>query len=261
MNYVEDFESQDDQYEDIDEDIDEDFDEDVAFYSEQSKPRRRYQNRRPVTVAKRPPLSAPQAQTAPDGGVSKATLNTPKGSADIALPAPVPTRAEFTAAVDKLNEAIKTQTARLNTLQQDITKVGSSVSSLTKGVNALAKETRENHARLEKQQKESEARQRKALKKMRQEQSSQAMNSMMLSLLMTQQSQTKFDNHTHTGVATGTGETGKPKSSGTGTDNMALLLPLMLMGQGQSNGNDNDGGSGGGMNNMMMPLMMMTMMK
>jgi hypothetical protein len=257
MSYIRYYENDDELYDFEDDESDDESDDE--FYRElygerRSAPRPSFKPPRPAPrVPARAPLPPPNVQPSADGGVSKATLNTPKGSADIQLPARVPTREEFTAAISKLDEAVAANTRRINTMQQDLSKIGDSVTSLTTSVNTLAKETRENHALLQKQHKESVIKQRKALKKLRADQSAQNMNNMMITLLMTSQLQSRFDGHTHQ-VSEGGGETDKP-TGGSSSDSTTLLLPLMLMSQPQG-----DGGNGG-MNNMMMPLLMLTMLK
>lgn len=245
MSFFGSYESSDEifeDWEDVDEDTDEDTDEDAdeddgeSFLSER-------RGRRANPVKQRPPLQVSNAQVSPTGGIRNATLNTPKGSAQIALPASVPTRAEFTAAIKQVNSAIAKNTNRINTLQSDITKVGQSVSAVDKRVSDLGTGV----DKLRKQQKVAAEKTKKAIAKLRKEQAAAAQNSMLITLMMSMQAQKTFAEHTH-------GTDGKVVGAST-SDSSSMLLPLLLMG-GLGGGDSKDGGG-----NMMMLVLLMTMMQ
>lgn len=205
----------------------------------------------------RPPI--PQVQVRPSGsGVSTATLQTPAGTANLRLPAPVPTRDEFQQAVGRLEGAINAVTTRVNTTQNDLrsltTRVGTVVADTQKEVLKVRTDTRQMLAKGQNVQ-------NAKFVKLRQDISSQQMTNLMLSIMTQKQLQDQLDDHTHSltlqqnDVPSATAPqktiTTSASSADSSDNNAMMFLPLMMMGS---------PGSGSGDNNMMM-MMMMTAFK
>jgi hypothetical protein len=168
-------------------------------------------------------------------GVLQGQLNTPAGSATIALPSAVVKQEEFRAIVDRLETSLNQITSRINSVNGD-------VGTLRNNFTKVETDTRTQLTNLSTYT-------RKALAKAKKDQSSQQMTNLMMTLMMQQQSQSQFNEHTHVldadlpEVATE-----KPTGTTTGNNNMMFMILPMLM-TGDSNSSDN----------MMLPMMMMMM--
>jgi hypothetical protein len=167
----------------------------------------------------RPPL---QASVVPGRGVNQAILDTPRGRATLRLPEDVPTLEQFR----NLEAAVNRNASRVNSVQSDVrslsTKVGAVVSDVAKDVG-----------------------------KLRKEQKSQGMMTMMISLMSQQTLQRQLEGHTHDGVTVPDGSTAQPIQIGGGTNTAMLFLPLMLLGTGGDTGEDSIAG---------LPMMLMMML-
>jgi hypothetical protein len=193
---------------------------------------------------RRAPLPSVRLPT-PSSGVTNATLNTPAGSATLALPSPLVRQDEFRATTQRLQEGINRNTSRLNTVAGDLSKLRTDFIRIeTDTRNQVAKlrtDTRKALVRARKQQ-------AATLARLRREQSSQQMMSMMMAMLTQRQIQDQLEAHTHPpAVAPATGA-GPSTNIDTGDNSMLMLLPLMMM---------QDSGGSSSDNNMMMPMMMM----
>ena len=199
---------------------------------------------RAVSDALKPPSrpDAPQVSVAPAQGVNNATVQTPRGQAQIQLQTPLVHKDEFNAAVGRLRAAINADSTRINTLQKDLTTLGTRVGTIVGETQAaIAKQRTEQQTATRKLRLETQA----AVRKVRADQQQQQMMNMVMSLMMQQQLTTRFEVHTHTETGTATGV----PSNAVSDDNS--LLPLMFMMMPQS-----DGGSD---NSMSMMMMMMAM--
>jgi hypothetical protein len=204
----------------------------------------------------RPPLRlVPPPPSFP--GVSAATLNTPRGNATIRLPEPLVTREELNKATADLRNGINRNTARLNTVQRDVTALSRKVDL---GATQAKRDIGRVRAEVVKSRKQTSA----AIARMKREASSQATMSMLIGIMSQKQVQTALDTHTHpfphthsfdtpTPAAVGTATTDPPVNALSGStttpsqsNSAAMLLPLMLMG--------GEGGMGG---DSMMPMVMM----
>lgn len=188
----------------------------------------------------RPPSRVPLPRVsfgAPGSGVSTATLNTPAGNATLRLPEPVVTRREFEAGVRKLQEGINRDSARVNAVAKDLDGLRSRVAT-------VVTETQRDVARVRATVVKNRRANRLAIARLRRDQSSQQMMSMVMSMMAQQQVQSQFEEHTHAAVG------GRVVDIGGSDNSMLMLMPMMMMGQG---GNDS--------NAMMMPMMMLAMSK
>ncbi|MFC9683612.1 hypothetical protein [Streptomyces sp. NPDC056948] len=195
---------------------------------------------RAVGNALKPPPRpvAPSVSVAPAQGVTSATVQTPRGPAQVQLQTPVVHRDEFNSAVARLQTALNADSARINTLQKDLTTLGTRVGTVVGETQAaIAKQ----QVAVRKLRLDTQA----ALRKVRADQQQQQTTNMMMSLMMQQQLSGRFDDHSH---AVGSTTTDKP-SDADGEDNS--LLPLMFMMMPQSDG--------GGDNTMSMMMMAMAM--
>lgn len=183
----------------------------------------------------RPPL--PQVSiSAPGPGVSSATLQTPQGSATLRLPEPVVTRQEFEQAVQRVQEGINRDSARINTVSRE-------VSELRTRVGAVVADTQRDIGKLRTTVARSRRAQRAAIARLRSDQSQQQMMSLVMTMMMQRQARQALEDHTHQGSTA-------PAVLNDGGDNSAMmLLPLMMM---PSSGGDSS-------MTMMLPLMLMTM--
>ncbi|MEV6204199.1 hypothetical protein AB0M64_30110 [Streptomyces sp. NPDC051771] len=196
---------------------------------------------RAVGNALKPPPrpAAPHVSVAPARGVTQATVQTPRGPAQVQLQTPLVHRDEFNAAVARLQATLNADSARINTLQKDLTTLGTRVGSVVGETQAaIAKQ----QAMVRKLRQETQA----SLRKSRADQQQQQMTNMMMNLLMQQQLSGRFEDHSH---AVSGSATGKPVKTD-GDDNS--LLPLMFMMMPQSDG----GGSDNSMTMMMMAMAM-----
>lgn len=188
----------------------------------------------------RPPLPRVSVPVA-GPGVATATLNTPQGNATLRLPEPVVTRSEFQAGIQRLQEGINRDAARVNALSKDL-------DILRTRVGAVVTDTQRDVAKVRAEVVKSRRAQRAALARLRQEQSQQAMLSMMTGMMGQRSQADRLKEHTHPVV----GAVAKASSdSDSGGSDMMMMLPMMMMGSG--------GGSGGDSMAMMMPLMIMAM--
>jgi hypothetical protein len=199
------------------------------------------------------------------GGVDRATLATPRGTATLQLPQPVVSRDEFNQATQRLQEAINRDTARTNTIQNDLR-------SLTQRVGAAASESKRDISRVRRDVVQIRRENAAAITKLRRDQSQQNTTNMMISFMMQRQIQDQISTHTHNvglvhhhplvGGAAATGnEAALPDSSqsatvatgagGGASSNMLFMLPFLMSGS-------QDGGGGG--DNMMMMAMMFAFM-
>jgi hypothetical protein len=203
----------------------------------------------------RPPL--PQVSVpAPSQGVTNAQLNTPAGSATIALPAPLVKQDEFREVTARLQEGINRNTSRLNTVTGDVTRLRTDFARIETDTRAqVAKLRTDTRKSLVRSRKEQAA----AIARVRRDIGQQATTSMLVSMMMQQQLQRGLDEHTHPdhahgGVTAGAANTSVASigaASTAGSDNTAMMfLPMMMMGS-------QDGASGD--NNMMMMMMMMAL--
>lgn len=220
--------------EDYDEELGEDYDEVIEAII------------RPRTYtppARRLPLRRVQAR--PTGsGVGTATLSTPAGAATLRLPTPVATQAEFREKITKLEGAINEANGRINSLQNDVRKVGADLNNVatntTRQIVKVQADTKKILGKVIKEQKVSQA-------KLRKDMSSQATTNLMISMMMQKRLQDNIDEHTHS-VTAGQTVTGASAKSETEKDNsMLMMLPLMM-------------GDGMGDNSMMMMAMMFAFM-
>ncbi|WP_131683064.1 hypothetical protein [Pseudarthrobacter sp. YALA5] len=182
----------------------------------------------------RPPLSR-FTVGAPGAGVSTASLNTPAGNATLRLPEPVVSRREFEATIRQIQEGINRDTSRLNTIAKD-------VDGLTTRVAAAVTETKRDISKVRTAVTKSNQANQRRIARLRREQSSQQMMTMVMAMMTQQQLQESIQGHTHDPA------TGKVVDNDD-SDNSMMMLPLMMMGQGGGSGNDA----------MMMPLMIMAM--
>ncbi len=181
------------------------------------------------------------------GGISTATLNTPNGQATLRLPSAVVSKSDFERITDELRDGINKNSGRLNSIQSDIEKLGSRVTTVVNDTRAeVAKanvDVRRNFVKLRKEA-------RAAFGRMRKRQGDQQMMTMMMSMMATNQQQSAFDAHTHTSHADGV-PTSAPIQAGQQDNNrMMMMLPMMMMGGGSDS-------KGGGNDNMMMMMAMM----
>jgi hypothetical protein len=197
-----------------------------------------------VGDALKPPArpAAPRVSVAPAQGVNNATVQTPRGQAQVQLQTPMVHKDEFNAAVARLQAAINTDSARINTLQKDLTTLGTRVGTVVGETQAaIAKNRTEQQTETRKLRLETQA----ALRKVRADQQQQQMMSMVMSLMMQQQLSNRFEEHTHTAAGAAT----SVPSNADSDDNS--MLPLMFMMMPQS--------GGGGDNSMSMMMMAMAM--
>lgn len=187
----------------------------------------------------RPPL--PHVSVGiPGAGVSTATINTPAGNATLRLPEPVVTRREFEAGIRKLQEGINRDATRVNAVSKDL-------DILRTRVATVVTETQRDLVKVRTMVIKNRRANRLAIARLRREQSSQQMMSMLMAIMSTQQVQNQHEDHTHAGAGgavVGTGDNDNDNS-------MMMMLPMMMMSQG--GGADN--------NAMMMPMMMLAMSK
>lgn len=186
----------------------------------------------------RPPSRAPLPRVsfgAPGSGVSTATLNTPAGNATLRLPEPVVTRREFEAGVRKLQDGINRDSARVNAVSKD-------VDALRARVAAVVTETQRDIVKVRTMVVKSRRANRLALARLKREQSSQQMMSMVMALMTQRQIQEQHDEHTHNAAD------GRVANSDGSDNSMMMMLPMMMMGS-------SDG------NSMLMPMMMLAMNK
>ncbi|WP_182113876.1 MULTISPECIES: hypothetical protein [unclassified Actinotalea] len=173
--------------------------------------------------------AAPRVSVAPSRGVNSATVQTPRGQAQVQLQTPMVHKDEFNAAVGRLQAVINADSTRINTLQKDLTTLGARVGTVvgeTQG--AIAKQRTEQQAALRKLRFETQA----ALRKIKADQQQQQMMSMVMGLMQQQQLTTRFEAHTH---AAGGADTSVPKNAD-GDDNSMLPLLFMMMPSGGSGG-------------------------
>jgi len=194
----------------------------------------------------RPP--APSVSVTPAQGVSNATVQTPRGQAQVQLQTPVVHKDEFNAAVARLQATINADSARINTLQKDLQTLGTRVGTVVGETQAvIAKQRTEQQTALRRVRLETQA----ALRKVRADQQQQQMMSMVTSLMMQQQLSNRFEEHTHSALApVPTGGTATSLPSNADSDDNSLL-PLMFMMMPQS--------GGGGDNSMSMMMMAMAL--
>ena len=184
----------------------------------------------------RPPIPPLRVGT-PGAGVSTATLNTPAGNATLRLPEPVVTRREFEAGIQKLQDGVNRDASRVNAVAKDL-------DSLRARVAAVVTETQRDVAKVNAVVVKHRRLTRQALARLRRDQSSQQMLSMVMAMMAQQQVQSQFEEHKHDAVGGGV-------TDADGADNsMLMLLPMMMTGQ--------SGGSSDS-NAMMMPMMMLAM--
>ena len=191
--------------------------------------------------------------------VTRATLQTPRGTARLRLPTAVVARSDYLKAIGSLRAGIKRNTGLINNTQKHMhgvrkaaNRAGRLAAANRKGLSSLDRSTKRSLGRLSRKHKAD-------LEKLKQEQSSQGMMNMLMGMMQQQQLSDRIDDHTHTetghthGIAasaTATASsivnTAPPPASG-GDNNALFMLPL-LMGQ-----------QGGSSDNNMMPMMMMMM--
>lgn len=203
--------------------------------------------RRIFTGPSRPPL--PQVQGFAGGpGVASAQLNTPRGSATLQLPQPVVTKDEFNQTVQRLQTAINQDTSRINAIQGD-------VRTLTQRVGAAVADSRRDIGRVRREVVTTRKANAGAIARLRRDQSSQAMTSMLMSFMMQRQIQDQLTTHTHgvththplAGAAAATGsEAALPTATGTagatagGSSSSMMMLPLLMMSSSRDGGGGND---------------------
>lgn len=210
-----------------------------------------------ILSPKRPPAPLPSVRLPASGpGVTSAQLNTPAGSATLALPSALVRQEEFRAAIGPLKEGLDRNTARLNSATGELTKLRNDfVKVETDTRSQVAKLRADARKALIKARKDQAA----AYAKMKKEQSSQQMMNMVMTMMMQQQIQDQLDSHTHTipdhihDVGGTDSETATPAitanamaPTGSSDNSFMMMLPMMMM---------QDGGSGS--DNMMLPMMMM----
>jgi hypothetical protein len=203
---------------------------------------------RAVSNALTPPSrpAASQVSVAPAQGVNNATVQTPRGQAQIQLQTPLVHRDEFNAAVGRLRAAINADSTHINTLQKDLTTLGTRVGTIVGETQAaIAKQRTEQQTATRKLRLETQA----AVRKVRADQQQQQMMNMVMSLMMQQQLTARFEVHTH--LSEVGNPTGVPSNAASDDSSSSLLLPLMFMTMPQS-----DGGSDNSMSMMMMALVM-----
>jgi hypothetical protein len=195
--------------------------------------------------APRPPLQRVSAPPA-GGGVSTATLNTPQGSATLRLPETVVTRSDFDTGIRTLQDAVNADSARINSVSKDLdtlrTRMATVVSDSQRDLGKLRTELRGQRRA-----------NRAALARMRREQSQQNMMNIVVTMMMSTNQQSTFNEHVHTSEAVGT-DTSAPTGAGSSSSSSSMMLPLMMMMGSQSDGNSSDSSM-----NMMLPLMFMMM--
>jgi len=199
---------------------------------------------RAVTNALKPPERppGPRVSVAPTQGVNSATVHTPRGQAQVQLQAPMVRESDFNATVARFQAAINADSARLDTLQKDLTTLGTRVGTVVGETHAaIAKQRMEQQHALRKLRLETQA----ALRKSRAAAQQQQQMNMVMSLMMQQQLSSRFEEHTHTAAGTAT----SAPNNANGDDNS--LLPMMFMMMPQSG----DGGD----NSMSMMMMAMAM--
>ena len=180
---------------------------------------------------------------APAQGVDNATVQTPRGQAQVQLQTPLVRKDEFNAAVGRLQAAINADSAHINTLQKDLTTLGTRVGTIVGETQAaIAKQRTEQQTATRKLRLETQA----AVRKVRADQQQQQMMNMVMSLMMQQQLTTRFEVHTHTGPEGAV--TSVPSNAV--SDDSSSLLPLMFMTM------PSDGGSDNSMSMMMMMMVM-----
>jgi hypothetical protein len=189
-----------------------------------------------------PRPAAPHVSVAPSQGVNNATVQTPRGQAQIQLQTPMVHKDEFNAAVARLQATINADSTRINTLQKDLTTLGTRVGTIVGETQAaIAKQRTEQQTTTRKLRLETQA----AVRKLRADQQQQQMMNMVMSLMMQQQLSNRFEEHTHTAAGAAT----TVPSNAVSDDNS--MLPLMFMMMPQS-----DGGSDNSMSMMMMAMAM-----
>jgi hypothetical protein len=171
-------------------------------------------------------------------GVTNAQLNTPAGSATIALPSAVVRLDEYRADKERTQTALNQLTGRVNAVAGDVGRLRSDFVRIeTDTRNQLAKLRTDTRASIIRERKLRAA----AMDKLKKDQSSQQTTNLMMTMMMQQQVQGQFNAHTH-GASTDA-----PKNAGGTNSSMLFLLPFLMSG---------DSGSG---DNMMLPMMMMVM--
>lgn len=202
---------------------------------------------RPAPAPRRYNTGVPGTSVGP--GVSTARLITPNGQANLQLPAAVVPRTEFLRVTNALRTAISKNTAHINTTQRDVATVRQQATAAAAAAAVLRTDlTKHKKAMLVQHKRDRRAWQR-TLTKMREEQRSQAMMSMMMGMMSQRQVQDSIEEHTHNFTTTSPTAAANVDSN----DNMAMMMmPMMMMGQGS--------GSGGGQDNSMMWMMMAMMM-
>jgi len=178
---------------------------------------------------------------------------TPGGTATFRLPENVVTKAEFDSKVQALQNSVNAVTARANTLASDITSVRGQVNTVSTAVTSATQQVTKLRTDTGRQLGQIRRTHKASINKLRKDQSSQAMNNMLITMMMQQQVQGQIEGHQHTiarAAITGNADpvsTSTPTGGGGGGNTALMFLPMMMMGQ--------DGG--GGDNNMMMMVMMM----
>lgn len=191
---------------------------------------------RPPISSVRPPMTS--------GGVNSATVNTPRGSATIALPETVVSKDDFNNAMQRLTTSINSNSSRINTTQTD-------VRNLTSKVGTIAESTRRDVVRLRQENARTRKADQAALAKLRRDTSSQSMMGMLMAMMAQQQTQSTFSAHVH-GIPAGATTTSAPTNASSSGNSMSMLLPMMMM--------SGDSGDSGGSNDMMMMMMLMMAM-
>jgi hypothetical protein len=204
--------------------FDEDFDEALDLFAEDDE-HFDDENRRHsfFSTRFRPTRISPLAPPVP--GVQSATLTTPRGSANLRLPEPVVTERVFREAIQKLETTLRGVTSDLASLNASTTRAHR---TLALRQQKLAKATRDGLARIKKQQ------------------ATQAMMSLLVTMMIQKDQQQKLTGHTHK-------SDGSAEVTGANNSTMLMMLPLMMM------PNALGGQNGGGDNNMMMFFMVLAL--
>lgn len=182
-------------------------------------------------------------------GVTGARLTTPNGAASLQLPAAVVPRDEFLRVTGELRTAINKTNQNVNVTQRDLGVVRQQATAAATATTAV----RNDLTKYKKDARALRARDRRATRaavaKMREEQRSQAMMSMVMTMMMQNEIQSTIEAHVHEN-ADGSGVDTTAPNNLQDDNNMALMmLPMMMMG----------GGSGGSNDSMMMMAMVMAM--
>lgn len=181
----------------------------------------------------RPPLPR-VAPGAYGNGVSTATLNTPAGNATLRLPEPVVTRKEFEDELVKIRRGLERDRSRLNVVGKDLDGLRTSVAT-------AVTETQKSITRVRSDLVKTRRATRASIARLKADQSSQQMMTMVMSMMSQRQLQDQLNDHRHDPV---TGAVINP--GGTDDNSMMMMLPFMMSGS-------------GGSDNMMLPMMMLAM--